>query len=139
MSRARRPVAPGRRREIIPFNWPPIHTGGKLAPALAVGNIVALKPSEQGSTGAGAGVAGAAAENITLAVLVLGMTCGQVGESITQGGEEVVMDEGKETGRYDLLPHGQSQRPAGGSTWRSFTGVDPRETITDDASADQAG
>ena len=24
--------------EIIPFNWPPIHTGGKLAPALAVGN-----------------------------------------------------------------------------------------------------
>jgi acyl-CoA reductase-like NAD-dependent aldehyde dehydrogenase len=33
--------------EIIPFNWPPIHTGGKLAPALAVGNTVVLKPSEQ--------------------------------------------------------------------------------------------
>jgi acyl-CoA reductase-like NAD-dependent aldehyde dehydrogenase len=33
--------------EIIPFNWPPIHTGGKLAPALAVGNTVVIKPSEQ--------------------------------------------------------------------------------------------
>ncbi|WP_063838342.1 aldehyde dehydrogenase family protein [Saccharothrix sp. ST-888] len=32
---------------IIPFNWPPIHTGGKIAPALAVGNTVVLKPSEQ--------------------------------------------------------------------------------------------
>jgi acyl-CoA reductase-like NAD-dependent aldehyde dehydrogenase len=33
--------------EIIPFNWPPIHTGGKLAPALAMGNTVVIKPSEQ--------------------------------------------------------------------------------------------
>ena len=33
---------------IIPFNWPPIHTGGKSAPALAVGNTVVLKPPEQG-------------------------------------------------------------------------------------------
>ncbi|OQU98737.1 hypothetical protein CLAIMM_04474 isoform 1 [Cladophialophora immunda] len=32
---------------IIPFNWPPIHTGGKLAPALAAGNTVVLKPGEQ--------------------------------------------------------------------------------------------
>ena len=32
---------------IIPFNWPPIHTGGKVAPALAAGNTVVLKPSEQ--------------------------------------------------------------------------------------------
>lgn len=31
---------------IIPFNRPPIHTGGKIAPALAVGNTVVLKPSE---------------------------------------------------------------------------------------------
>ena len=102
--------------EIIPFNWPPIHTGGKLAPALAVGNTVVLKPSEQAPltvirivelpntvlpedilrvvpgtgqragqplvghpkvrlvsfTGAGAAVAGAAAKNITPAVLELG-------------------------------------------------------------------
>ncbi len=33
---------------IIPFNWPPIHTAGKSAPALAVGNTVVLKPPEQG-------------------------------------------------------------------------------------------
>lgn len=32
---------------IIPFNWPPIHTAGKSAPALAVGNCVVLKPPEQ--------------------------------------------------------------------------------------------
>ena len=32
---------------ILPFNWPPIHTGGKLAPALAMGNTVVLKPPEQ--------------------------------------------------------------------------------------------
>lgn len=32
---------------IIPFNWPPIHTAGKLAPALAVGNAVVLKPGDQ--------------------------------------------------------------------------------------------
>jgi acyl-CoA reductase-like NAD-dependent aldehyde dehydrogenase len=32
---------------IIPFNWPPILTAGKLAPALVVGNAVVLKPPEQ--------------------------------------------------------------------------------------------
>ncbi|KAK5116867.1 Aldehyde dehydrogenase mpl4 [Meristemomyces frigidus] len=32
---------------ILPFNWPPIHTGGKLAPALAAGNTMVLKPGEQ--------------------------------------------------------------------------------------------
>ena len=32
---------------VIPFNWPPIHTGAKLAPALAVGNTVVVKPPEQ--------------------------------------------------------------------------------------------
>ena len=32
---------------IIPFNWPPIHTAAKTAPALAVGNTVVLKPAEQ--------------------------------------------------------------------------------------------
>lgn len=32
---------------ILPFNWPPIHTAGKAAPALAVGNTVVLKPGEQ--------------------------------------------------------------------------------------------
>ncbi len=32
---------------IVPFNWPPIHTAGKIAPAIAVGNTVVLKPAEQ--------------------------------------------------------------------------------------------
>ncbi|KAF1348959.1 dehydrogenase [Delphinella strobiligena] len=32
---------------ILPFNWPPIHTGGKLAPSLAAGNTMILKPGEQ--------------------------------------------------------------------------------------------
>lgn len=32
---------------IIPFNWPPLHVGGKAAPALAIGNGVVLKPPEQ--------------------------------------------------------------------------------------------
>lgn len=32
---------------VLPFNWPPVHTGAKAAPALAVGNTVVLKPGEQ--------------------------------------------------------------------------------------------
>ena len=32
---------------ILPFNWPPIHTGGKSAPALACGNSIILKPGDQ--------------------------------------------------------------------------------------------
>jgi acyl-CoA reductase-like NAD-dependent aldehyde dehydrogenase len=32
---------------IVPFNWPPLHTAGKLAPALAVGNAIVIKPPEQ--------------------------------------------------------------------------------------------
>ena len=32
---------------IVPFNWPPIHTAGKIAPAIVVGNTLVLKPAEQ--------------------------------------------------------------------------------------------
>jgi len=32
---------------ILPFNWPPIHFAAKVAPALAMGNAVVLKPGEQ--------------------------------------------------------------------------------------------
>jgi acyl-CoA reductase-like NAD-dependent aldehyde dehydrogenase len=32
---------------ILPFNWPPIHTGGKAAPALGAGNTIILRPGEQ--------------------------------------------------------------------------------------------
>jgi acyl-CoA reductase-like NAD-dependent aldehyde dehydrogenase len=32
---------------ILPFNWPPLHTGGKLTSNLAAGNMMILKPDEQ--------------------------------------------------------------------------------------------
>lgn len=32
---------------VFPFNWPPLHAGAKLAPALAVGNCMVIKPPEQ--------------------------------------------------------------------------------------------
>jgi acyl-CoA reductase-like NAD-dependent aldehyde dehydrogenase len=32
---------------IVPFNWPPLHAAGKLAPPLAMGNAVVMKPPEQ--------------------------------------------------------------------------------------------
>lgn len=32
---------------ILPFNWPPIHLGGKLAPCLAAGNTMIIKPGDQ--------------------------------------------------------------------------------------------
>ncbi|MFJ9154848.1 aldehyde dehydrogenase family protein [Streptomyces sp. NPDC102270] len=32
---------------IVQFNWPPIHTASKPAPALAVDNAVVIKPPEQ--------------------------------------------------------------------------------------------
>lgn len=32
---------------IVPFNWPPLHTGAKIAPALAAGNAVIIKPGDQ--------------------------------------------------------------------------------------------
>ncbi|KND92268.1 NAD/NADP-dependent betaine aldehyde dehydrogenase [Tolypocladium ophioglossoides CBS 100239] len=32
---------------ILPYNWPPIHAGGKLAPCLAAGNTMILKPGDQ--------------------------------------------------------------------------------------------
>lgn len=32
---------------VIPFNWPPLHTGAKIAPAIAAGNAIVVKPGEQ--------------------------------------------------------------------------------------------
>lgn len=32
---------------ICPFNWPPIHAGAKIAPALAVGNVIVIKTPDQ--------------------------------------------------------------------------------------------
>jgi hypothetical protein len=65
------------------------------------------------------------------------LTGGHVGESTTRRGEDVVKQEGKEPGRYDGPPQGQSQRPTGGSTARNFTGVDPQESITEDSHENQ--
>lgn len=54
-----------------------------------------------------------------------------VGKSTTRRGEDVVKNEGKEPGRYDTGPKGQSQRPSGKSTARDKTGVDPQEPIAE--------
>jgi acyl-CoA reductase-like NAD-dependent aldehyde dehydrogenase len=32
---------------ILPFNWPPLHFGGKTAPSIAAGNTIIIKPGEQ--------------------------------------------------------------------------------------------
>ncbi|KAK3175529.1 hypothetical protein K4F52_010194 [Lecanicillium sp. MT-2017a] len=32
---------------VLPFNWPPIHAGGKIAPCVAAGNTIIIKPGEQ--------------------------------------------------------------------------------------------
>jgi hypothetical protein len=53
-----------------------------------------------------------------------------VGKSTTRKGEDVVKREGKEPGRYDVEEKGSSGRPAGKSTLRDQTGVDPKKTIS---------
>jgi hypothetical protein len=51
------------------------------------------------------------------------------GESTTRRGEEIARDE-KEAGRHDTGKQGASERPAGKSTARDRTGVDPQGPIT---------
>jgi hypothetical protein len=53
------------------------------------------------------------------------------GQSSTRRGETVSQQEGKDAGRTDTGTQGESQRPTGTSTARSYTGVDPQEPITD--------
>ena len=53
-----------------------------------------------------------------------------VGKSTTRRGENVVKTEGKEAGRYEVEEKGSSERPAGKSTLRDQTGVDPKKTKT---------
>ena len=53
-----------------------------------------------------------------------------VGESITRRGEERVKEEGRDKGRVDLGKKGASNRPAGGSTARAMSGVDPQDPGT---------
>lgn len=54
---------------------------------------------------------------------------GDVGESISRRGEDVADQEGKEAGRKDTGPQGESGRPAGTSDSRDATGVNPQEPI----------
>ncbi|HEX3557456.1 MAG TPA: hypothetical protein VIA62_29870 [Thermoanaerobaculia bacterium] len=48
-----------------------------------------------------------------------------VGKSTTGRGEDVVKKHGKEPGRYEAEEKGESGRPAGKSTMRDQTGVNP--------------
>lgn len=61
------------------------------------------------------------------------LTGGHVGESTSRRGEDVVKEEGKEPGRFDGPPQGESQRPTGGTTARGATGVDPQDPIDDES------
>jgi hydrogenase small subunit len=49
----------------------------------------------------------------------------RVGESVTRRGEDVSKQEGKDAGRYDTGTQTPSGRPAGTSTTRDVTGVNP--------------
>lgn len=51
-----------------------------------------------------------------------------VGKSTRPRGEEERQRE-PEPGRRDVQPHGPSQRPAGTSTARDSTGIDPQDPI----------
>ena len=54
----------------------------------------------------------------------------EAGQSTSRRGEDVTGADGKEAGRQDTAPRGASQRPAGTSTARDTTGVDPQDPIT---------
>jgi hypothetical protein len=58
-----------------------------------------------------------------------------VGESVAHRGENMIEEEGKEPGRYDLGTKGPTNRPVGGSTARDSTGVDPQEPIIETSQA----
>ena len=53
-----------------------------------------------------------------------------VGKSTQHRGEDVLKDHGKEPGRNEVEEKGSSDRPAGKSTMRDQTGVDPKKAIT---------
>lgn len=61
-----------------------------------------------------------------------------VGESVAHHGENMVEEDGYETGRQDAGTKGATNRPVGTSTNRDATGVDPEDPIID-TSAPPAG
>jgi len=54
------------------------------------------------------------------------------GDSGARGGEDVASEE-SESGRYDTEQQGETGRPAGKSTMRDSTSIDPQEPIDDDS------
>jgi hypothetical protein len=53
-----------------------------------------------------------------------------VGQSGQRAGQDVLTKDGKEPGRYEVEEKGTAGRPAGKSTLRDVTGVDPKKTKT---------
>ncbi len=59
---------------------------------------------------------------------------GNIGGSPQRGAEDVAKQE-QEAGREDVEPQGKTQRPAGKSTTRDVTGINPQKIITRDSPA----
>jgi len=55
-----------------------------------------------------------------------------VGESMTRRGEDVIKEEGPDSGRKPNQGTSGADRPHGTNTTRSSTGVDPQENIMDE-------
>ncbi|HEY1920658.1 MAG TPA: hypothetical protein VGH27_34235 [Streptosporangiaceae bacterium] len=67
------------------------------------------------------------------------LTGGNVGQSSTTRGEDMQERDGKEAGRENGPPQGESERPTGTSTARDSTGVDPQDPVDDDSPGLQPG
>ncbi len=59
---------------------------------------------------------------------------GNIVSSSGRRGEDIARQE-QEAGRIDVEPQGKTKRPAGKSTARLQTGVDPQDSITKDKPA----
>ncbi|HLJ09025.1 MAG TPA: hypothetical protein VKX24_10830 [Acidimicrobiia bacterium] len=62
-----------------------------------------------------------------------------VGESMTRRGEDVIKEEGPDSGRKPNQGTSGADRPHGTNTARSSTGVDPQENIMDEMPNMQSG
>ncbi len=102
--------------------WAPDAPGtGEAKQSAVEGNKKAFEGNDTQDEATGAAIQGA------------DLTGGNVGQSSTRRAEDIADEEGKEPGRSDGPPQGESQRPTGTSTARDSTGVDPQEPA-DDAS-----
>jgi hypothetical protein len=62
-----------------------------------------------------------------------------VGESMTRRGEDVIKEEGPDSGREPNQGTSGADRPYGTNATRSGTGVDPQENISPDMPNMQSG